>query len=168
MNTVTRLRRQRQQSTYKLLMRCLLVLRLFLAIPHSPGHVRGSLHRQRVLLTEMQARMTQEQWIRSFRMRLQDVQALYAKMAERLQRNAIKACNSSGSPIEPECRVLMVLRWCAGGSYLDCMALYGVSKAAFFENLWIVLECIADAVPVVFRMDRESCQSRADGFRLKQ
>ncbi len=108
--------------------------------------------------------MTQEQWIRSFCMQLQDVQSRFAT----LHRNAVKACNSAGFPISPECLLLMVLQWCARGSYLDCMALYRVSKAAFFENLWAVLFCITEAVPVVFRMDSDSCQSSADCFRLKQ
>ncbi len=146
--------RQREQRS-RLILNFLMVLRLILAVLPSPGHVHCSLHRQRSVLREMQACMTHNQWVRSFRMHLHDVQDLFQLIAEKLQRNVVKATNSSGSAIAPECRVLMVLRWCEGGSYLDCMELYCISKAAFFENLWLVLGCIAEALPIVFDMDTE-------------
>ncbi len=42
---------------------------------------------------------------------------------------------------------------------LHCAALCCISKATVFENLWVVLLCIAEAVPIVFKMDRDSCKS---------
>jgi hypothetical protein len=160
--------RRRKRKQYKLMLTFLQCLRVLLALPVCPGHVRASLHRERVLLRDMQSRMTAEHWVRSFRMNLCDVQELYAAIADRLHRNTVKAVNSSGSPIAPECRLLMAIRWLAGGSYLDLMAIYGVSKAAFFQSLWEVLGYIVEANPVVFKLAAEDCEDRATGFRLRQ
>ncbi len=46
---------------YRLMLTFLQLLSALLAIPASPGHVRSSLHHQRVVLHEMQAHMTEEQ-----------------------------------------------------------------------------------------------------------
>jgi hypothetical protein len=134
----------------------------------TPGHVSASLHRQRSTLHQLQARMTREQWLRSFRMQLVDVQDLFAKIADALHRNPVKAINSSGSPILPECRLLMGIRWCAGASYLDLMTIFGVSKAAFFASLWGLFEALVNLIPIVFHMDRASCVARARDFILRQ
>jgi hypothetical protein len=91
--------RARRVKKYKLMLTFLKFLRVLLAIPVTPGHIRGSLHRQRGILRDMQAKMTVEHWVRSFRMTLDDVQALYSKVADALYRDPVKATNSSGSPI---------------------------------------------------------------------
>jgi hypothetical protein len=63
------------------------VLRMLLNIPQSPGHVSASLHRQRDVLGDIQRRMTRTQWLRTFRMQLEDVQALFRLVADDLHTN---------------------------------------------------------------------------------
>jgi hypothetical protein len=63
------------------------------------------------VLADLQQRRTKEQWLCSFLM----VQDLLAKIADSLYCNPVYASNSSGSPTEAECRLLMpqqmVLTW---------------------------------------------------------
>ena len=87
----------------------LLLLWVLLALPCCPGHASATLRRQHTLLTELLVHMTLEQWLLSFCMELPNVQALFAVITYDLHRNAVKAANSAGSPIQPECLVLMAL-----------------------------------------------------------
>ncbi len=72
--------------------------------------------------------MREDKWVCAFRMQMQDIMDLYL--------------NSVGSPIQPEAHLLMAIRWCAG--------VFGVSKAQFFESLWLVMTSLVQA-EVVFR-----------------
>ena len=149
-----------QQEKRRRLLTVVAVLKFILKLQVlHPGYGKetASLHGQRFSLQELQSRMTRDQWRRSFRMDIEDIQDLFALFADNLHHNVIKAINSSGSPIAPECRLLMALQWCAGGSYLDLIALFSVSKSAFFENLWLVLETLVQTCPVIFKMDAPSC-----------
>jgi hypothetical protein len=62
----------------------------------------------------------------------------------------------------------MAIRWCAGASYLDLMPLYGVSKAHFFDSLWLVLHSLVKNFPIVMDLTRAGCVARAGGFILRQ
>ncbi len=115
MRALTALRRCRRARQKRMLENFLQVLRVLLTLPACPGHISASLHRQRTILSDLQSRMTREQWLHSFRMELCDVQSLFSKIADDLFRNPVKASNSAGSAIQPEVLLLMALRWCAGG-----------------------------------------------------
>jgi hypothetical protein len=112
--------------------------------------------------------MTLEQWIRSFSMELHDVMDLFSRIADDLYVDQTKATNSSGSPIQPEIRLLMAIRWCAGASYLDLMVIFSVSKVLFFKLLWRVFMCLVDCLPVVLKLGEDACRQRAGGFLARQ
>jgi hypothetical protein len=60
------------------------------------------------------------------------------------------ACNSSGSPIAPECKLAISLRWLAGGSYLDICDIYDISESSFYPILWETLEIIDKVLKIRF------------------
>ncbi len=159
---------QARKKKLGLLLKYFTWLRFLLRLPQSPGHASASLHRQRAVVASLQQRLTRADWTRAFRMQMQDVTDLYKLIADDLYRNPIRAQNSSGSPILPETRLLMALRWSAGASYLDLMLIFGVSRSSFFDSLWVVFKSLLKARPIVFDMSRDACASRAAGFLLRQ
>ncbi len=134
MDTVLDMQRRLKQRHHLLMHNVLLFLCVLLSVPLCPGHVSASLHRQHSVLQDLQCQMTHEQWLLSFRMSLEDIQDFYHLIAKDLHRDPVMACNSAGTGIQPECRLLMVLWWCAGASYLDLMIIFWVSKAHFFDS----------------------------------
>jgi hypothetical protein len=168
MPTVLAMRQRRRARNRRLMRNFLLVLRVLLSLPRCPGHISASLRRQRTIVRELQARMTREQWIRTFRMELSHVMELFALIADDLYVDQRKAFNSSGSAIQPEVRLLMAIRWCAGASYLDLMIIFGVSKALFFQSLWRVFTCLVNRQPVVLKLGEDACRQRSEGFLARQ
>ncbi len=94
--TVGALRRLRQERTIAIMHNFLALMQVLLSLALAPGHVSASLHRQRCLMHDLMSQMTQEQWLQSFCMELQEVQDLFAKIADALYHYPVLASNSSG------------------------------------------------------------------------
>jgi hypothetical protein len=83
-------------------------------------------------------------------------------------RNAMKAANSSGSPITLKARLAVTLRWLAGASYLDLCFSFGIAPSTFYHPngmLWPTLAAI-DAV-FTFRLpfdDINKLESLSNGI----
>jgi hypothetical protein len=62
-----------------------------------------------------------------------------------IKTNQVKGMNSSGVPIHNKTRLAVLLRWSAGGSYLDLCFAWGVGISMFFVDngvLWPMLQAI--------------------------
>eukprot|EP00961_Rhodomonas_salina_P296795 3936662-Rhodomonas_salina.1 len=62
----------------------------------------------------------------------------------------------------------MAVRWMAGGSYLDSMTMFGISREAFFVSLWTTLLAIVDTHKIEFSMTQAACADTAAGFLARQ
>ena len=70
-----------------------------------------------------------------------------------VQRNELKAIQSSGSCIPTETRLAVTLRWLAGGIYLDLCFAWGIYISAFFSYrgvLWPTIEALDQVLKLVF------------------
>jgi hypothetical protein len=66
-----------------------------------------------------------------FRLDRDSFYELVEVLNNKIQRDAMKAACSSGSPITTVTRLAVTLRWIAGGSYIDLCFACGVSVASF-------------------------------------
>jgi len=86
-----------------------------------------------------------------------------------LSRNEVKAMNSSGEPISVCTRLVVALRWLAGGSYLDICFAWGLGISTFFDTdhgvLWPTLQAINDVFSMGFPIDdEEKLEELSRGF----
>jgi len=84
--------------------------------------------------------------------------------------NVTRAMNSSGSPIPLTTRLGVMLRWIAGGSYLDLCFAWGISTSTFYhENgvLWPTMEALDKAFLMGFPFgDEARLEELSEGFRV--
>eukprot|EP00873_Tetraselmis_striata_P033163 jgi/Tetstr1/453427/TSEL_040409.t1 len=75
-----------------------------------------------------------------------------------------KARNSSGSPVPPECKLAVTLRWLAGSNFADAEDLYGVGTTTVYSTcIWPVVEAINNRCKTPFRpFNQEDLQRLAD------
>ena len=85
--------------------------------------------------------------------------ATFNEILERIEphmkhRNQVKAANSSGAPIVLMTRLAVMLRWLAGGSYLDLCFAWGVASSTFYHPdgvLWPTLDAMMQHLRLDFR-----------------
>lgn len=80
----------------------------------------------------------------------------------------VDSCRAGkGGPILPEIALFCAIRWLAGGSYLDIIALTGVSVASFYRIVHRVIRLIATCDELSYGLPKTlaECESVADGFR---
>ncbi len=85
-----------------------------------------------------------------------------------VERNEVKAKNSSGSSVTPKTRLAVTLRWLAGASHLDLCFAWGVAHSTFYSKrgvLWPTIEAIDDAFELGFLCtDVSRLEELAKGF----
>ncbi len=82
------------------------------------------------------------------------------------KKNDVYAVLSSGSPICKKTKLAAILRYLAGGSYLDICALFGLSSVHFFSKdyiLWETKDAINKACEIIF--DKISLKNMHKGFQ---
>ena len=78
---------------------------------------------------------------------------------------------SSSSFISNETKLYTMLRWLAGGSFIDICFAWGISKSSFFSTdlskgiIWPVMEAIAIVFEIGLPTDHESLSTMADEFK---
>jgi hypothetical protein len=81
--------------------------------------------------------MTHYQLVLAFLMTIENLKDLHAKIAHDLQCNPVKVCNSNGSPIAPECRIM--------SGALGVHTFFSASvNHPFYESLWTVFPIVFD------------------------
>jgi hypothetical protein len=97
---------------------------------------------------------------RMFRISREKFQELQNGLAHYLIVDSIQGCRSSGSEISITTKIACVLRFLAGGSYLDISALFGVDAHNFFNPqhgfLWRTLHAIDNSMFIGFSLKPES------------
>lgn len=109
---------------------------------------------------------------RYFRISPQDFRAIAAAITpelRELERKRTQGGRRGAGFVEYDIRLAMMLRWLAGGSYLDIMYLYGVDCTSTFYNvLWDTLVRVDAALPALSLesdlSDLGRCQTLASGF----
>ena len=85
-----------------------------------------------------------------------------------VQRDEVKASNSSGSPIPLKIRLAVTLRWLAGASHLDLCFAWGIAHSTFFSEcgvVWPTIEAIDDSFEMGFPVnDMDRLEQLAAGF----
>ena len=96
--------------------------------------------RDRWLVLQKIARMSDAFFKRYFRMDRATFRSLLETISPQITRNAEKASNSSGSPIHPSIRLAIALRFLSGGSYLDLAFGFDVSHTSIMTYVWEAYE----------------------------
>ena len=112
------------------------------------------------------SRVSDAEFARLYRM----PKTLFATLCDTLRPHLIRNTEMArrGSPsgeVAPELQLSMVLRYCAGGSYLDITLLHGVHRATFFAILRRVVAAINSMTQLTFSTDLVSLQEAARGFQ---
>mmetsp|Transcript_45043 Transcript_45043/g.108643 ORF Transcript_45043/g.108643 Transcript_45043/m.108643 type:complete len:267 (+) Transcript_45043:205-1005(+) len=137
----------------------------------APGHVTASIRRQRQTMSDLGGRMTQDFWERMMRVNIDVFNEILGKVHDRIEKDAVQAARSSGGVILPEVRLMSLLRWLGGGSYLDICGLFGYTDKAFYPLVWECLDAVVDALwgEIAFPYDNpERLREIADGFCNQQ
>ena len=103
--------------------------------------------RDRWLVLQKIARMSDHFFKRYFRMDRATFRDLLETIAPQIARNEDKANNSSGSPIHPSIRLAIALRFLSGGSYLDLAFGFDVSYKSIMTYVWEVYE--GNRLPII-------------------
>ena len=105
---------------------------------------------------------------RYYRMSKERFESLYELLLDDLSRVESKAKNSTEQgPIPPRARLSCVIRWLAGGCYLDLVVIHIMSTTEFYETLKVTLTRINEHpdLKLVFPLgDEERLESIAAGF----
>lgn len=144
-------------------------LSLIICLPDgTPGHVTASWRRSRRGVDTLMNNMLKHEFTRTFRMTAGNVRDLFSSVSDSLHHDVRKAGNSSGGIICPQARLLMTLCFLAGGAVQDMMVIFGVSKEAVYDCIWLVLEALVAAHPIVFSTRPGDLASTARGFMARQ
>jgi hypothetical protein len=86
-----------------------------------------------------------------------------------VERNAVKASNSSGSPITSKTRLAVMLGWLAGASHIDLCFCWGISIGTFYNKdrgpIWPTREAINLAFDIGLPLhDASQLDELAKGF----
>ena len=73
-----------------------------------------------------------------YRMDLEAFNALLFKLRQRITSNP-KYLRKAVSPVIPEVRLALTLRYLAGGSVQDLWLMYGVSKREVYRSIWMTI-----------------------------
>lgn len=140
----------------------------------TPGHISASMHRQRLSIQGLSERMTEADFVKMLRLPVSAFTAVFNKIAPHLQQDGksqAKAVCSSGSIILPEVRFIVTILWLAGGSHLDLHPMYGISKGAFYNSVWMVISAILLEYghTLCFPVDDPAAlKDIEEGFRMRQ
>lgn len=114
-----------------------------------PKRIYGNRNRNRGYALEEVKHLSEKDFKKMFRMKRLSFRKLLNFITPHMptEGNQKFAELSSGSPITNETKLYCALRWLAGGSYLDIIFAFGVSKTAFFTDgdrgiLWPTLFAI--------------------------
>jgi hypothetical protein len=105
-------------------------------------------HRDRGYALREVTHLTDGQFKTMFRMSRESFEKLLALIDPFLREaDLVMARNSSGSGISNRTKLYITLRWLAGGSYIDLIFAWGISKSAFYSAdesgvVWPVIEAI--------------------------
>ena len=111
--------------------------------------------------------MLRSEFTRMFRMDPPTFAYLVGALSPRIDRNFVQA-EGAGGYISPELRVVMTIRWLAGGSYLDLKVHTGVATSTFYDIAEDVCDAIIETFPIKFDTSREALKERAAEFALRQ
>ena len=116
-------------------------------------------HRDREVLCGLFCRM--------YRMELDHFELLLSLLREQLQVNEVMALNRSpAGAIIPELRLHCLLRWLAGGSYLDIVSQVNMHPSTFYPILWATCAAInaCEQLAFYFPTTADMAASLARGF----
>jgi len=85
-----------------------------------------------------------------------------------IERDVQKARNISGTPIQPKTRLVVTLRWLAGGLHIDLCFAWGIGYSTFYSDqrvLWPTIEAIDAVFHIGFPIDdTEKVEQLSQGF----
>jgi hypothetical protein len=88
---------------------------------------------------------------RLYRMELEDFELLVSLLRESLEVNEVKALNRSvAGAIIPELRLHCLIRWLAGGSYLDIVSKVNMHPSTFYPIVWSTCAAICACEQLAF------------------
>ena len=88
---------------------------------------------------------------RMYRMSPESFDILTEMLRSSLEGNATKAyARSAAGPVIPEIRLHCLIRYLAGGSYLDICALVSMPHSTFYYSVWKTMEAINDCTQLAF------------------
>ena len=126
-------------------------------------------HRNRGYAIEEFDRLDPDTFKKMFRLDRPTFELILEKIHNRINREETYSISSSGQPISTTTRLVVTLRWLAGGSHLDLCFAWGISKTSFFMDrgvLWPTIEAInatfSIGVPIG---DEVQLEQMAIGFR---
>jgi hypothetical protein len=102
----------------------------------------ASIRRTRLCLSTVVRDLIESEFRRVFRMQKSAFISLLEVLLPDLQRDAAMALRSSGGCIDSEIRLALTLRILAGGSYLDSMILFGISRSSCYATFHGTIESI--------------------------
>lgn len=73
-----------------------------------------------------------------------------------VERDKVKACNSSGTPISCKTRLAVTLRWLAGGSHIDLCFAWGIGYSTFYSDrgvIWPTIEALDSVFTIGLPID---------------
>jgi hypothetical protein len=125
-------------------------------------------HKNRQHALKVMDEMNELEFEQQFRMPRERFDELQHLIEADITRNKEMARRSSGSEVCSKTRLAIVLRFLAGGSYLDIAALYGISQSNFFNSkhgvLWTTLEALDKHLPLEFSLNDEELKKKAEAF----
>jgi hypothetical protein len=104
---------------------------------------------------------------RTYRMSPESFEKLVEILRPVLTVNATKAfARSPAGPIIPEIRLHCLIRYIAGGSYLDICTLVSIPHSTFYYSLWKTCAAINASPQLAFRLPstKEELKAASDGF----
>ena len=128
----------------------------------------ANVRRPREGWAEVLTRYTDEEFRRAYRMTRASFDKLYGLLEGALARDTNMARRSSGYAVDPQCALAVTLRFLAGSSVRDLMALFRMAESTVYATIRggvrAVLEC--DALKLHFDgANPEWCAARAAEFR---
>jgi hypothetical protein len=128
---------------------------------------QAKFHRERLNWDGFLQGMSRSDFSRMFRMDHGTFQHFVHCLSPRLQRDVLQS-ERAGGYISPSLQLGFTLRWLSGGSYLDLMHQYGVSRSAFYKLCAECCDAIVAEFPIEFDMTPAALRYRALEFGQRQ
>ena len=128
---------------------------------------QAKFHRERLNWDGFLQGMSRSDFSRMFRMDHGTFQHFVHCLSPRLQRDVLQSVRAGGY-ISLSLQLGFTLRWLLGGSYLDLMHHYGVSRSVFYKLCAQCCDVIVAEFPIEFDMTPLAMRFRAAEFGLWQ
>jgi hypothetical protein len=133
-----------------------------------PVHRSCSKRRTRHSFEFVTRYLSEQEFVRSFRLPYQAFYALLQQLQPLLYRNALQPARSSGGVVEPAVRLGLTLYILAGASYLDMVIVFRVARSTAFEIFHITVDAISCTLECKLVSDLSRLQALAQGLCLSR